>query len=358
MRGKLQVVVGGQYGSEGKGAICAWLAQHEDEQFYGVRVAGPNAGHTVVNPANGRKIPLRHIPVSLVVRPDAIGYLAPGSEIDEQVLHEELDLLDRLGLRARDRLMVSTQATVITSDHKMQESHSTLHKTGTTGKGIGAARAARVMREAPLYSDGHDTDNEYHSWRLPSPTPGVSEQLNRILIDSIGTVQIEGTQGFALGMHAGWYPHCTSSDCRAVDFIAMAGIVPWEAPEVETWVCLRTYPIRIAGNSGPMYNETTWEALGEHTNGYIKPEQTTVTHKTRRVGAWDHNLARRAVEANGRNSLVALTFFDYWFPELAGATDLRQLRHDHIRAIHEVERDARTDVGLIGTGPATAIDLR
>jgi len=132
-----------------------------------------------------------------------------------------------------------------------------------------------------------------------------------------GTVIIEGTQGYGLGSHAGYYPHCTSSDCRAIDFLAMAGIPPWSmfARNLEIVIVYRVHPIRIAGNSGPLKGETTWEKLG------IPDEFTTVTKKVRRVGAWDADLAHRAFLANGGNSMAvrtALMFTDYQWPEMRG----------------------------------------
>lgn len=80
-----------------------------------------------------------------------------------------------------------------------------------------------------------------------------------------------------------------------------------------TWVVARVYPIRVAGNSGPMKGETTWEALG------LEPEKTTVTQKIRRVGAWDADLVRRAVQANGgeKSVRVVITMLDQVIPELA-----------------------------------------
>ncbi len=171
-------------------------------------------------------------------------------------------------------------------------------------------------------------------------------------------VVIEGTQGYSLGLHAGWYPFCTSSDCRVVDFLAMAGVCP-VGVEIEPWVVLRTFPIRVAGNSGPMMEELTWEMLEKSSGGYIKAERTTVTQRIRRVGAWDPELARAAVSANGGGLVsVALAMFDYWYPELAGATARDQLTHEHWNRIRGVEREVGTGVKLLGTGPGSMIDLR
>jgi adenylosuccinate synthase len=98
----------------------------------------------------------------------------------------------------------------------------------------------------------------------------------------------------------------------------MAGISPWDSAvtEFEVWVVFRTRPIRVAGPSGPLPGETTWDALG------LQPEYTTVTGNLRRVGAWDAERAAAAVRDNGGAPVVRLAFtmLDQAFPEVAGET--------------------------------------
>lgn len=350
-------VVGGQYGSEGKGAIAAMLSRREqlneasEFPLAAVRVAGPNAGHCVMD-RTGRKWALRAIPVAAVSNPEARLFISAGSEIDEDVLESEITALDAAGFKVSRRLLVDGQATVIQPEDKEREA---LISSGTTGKGIGAARANRAMRAAPLWSHGGPVSE--HAWQSGVNT-GV---ILRGHLRGGGCVLVEGTQGYALGTHAGWYPYCTSSDCRAIDFLAMAGICPWspEVNESEVWVCLRTYPIRIAGNSGPMVGETSWDELNTRTKGHIQPEYTTVTQKMRRVGEWDPELAAAAVEANGGERVhIALTFFDYWFPELAGADRYGQMDLQHWERIDKVEAETGAAVQYLGTGPDTGIWVR
>ena len=90
---KIQVVVGGQYGSEGKGAVAGYLAGLETDPLC-IRVAGPNAGHSVVHPGTGKKYALRQVPVGAVTNPDALLAIAAGSEIDPYVLSEEIAWLE------------------------------------------------------------------------------------------------------------------------------------------------------------------------------------------------------------------------------------------------------------------------
>src|SRR6185503_4449067 len=153
-----------------------------------------------------------------------------------------------------------------------------------------------------------------------------------------------------LGLHAGHYPYCTSSDCRAIDFLAMAGISPW-SPDIarfEVWIVARVHPIRVAGNSGPLPGETTWEQLG------LEPELTTVTKRVRRVGAWDPDQVAQAVADNGgpsRPVRLALTMLDQKHPEIAGVTHWRDLSEAAVATVLEIEQEVGVDVQLIGTGP-------
>lgn len=320
--GHLAVVVGGQYGSEGKGAVAAQLSAVAPGRHAAVRVAGPNAGHTVIGPDSAdrldalpgpnREWKLRAVPVAAVSRPDADLIIAAGSEIDPVVLASEIAELDAAGYRVTERLLIDSQATMLEPGHIRQEEANEIQKRlGSTAKGIGAARAERVWRLAGLAKDFYPD------------TVDTAAHLRGVLANG-GSVLIEGTQGYGLGLHAGEYPYCTSSDCRASDFLAMAGLTAWE-PNVDSFgvfVVARTRPIRVAGNSGGLKNETSWDELG------LKEERTTVTNKVRRVGEWDGDLVRRAIVANGgpsNNVRLVITMVDQVFPETANAQDYEQL---------------------------------
>lgn len=334
MSGHLSVIVGAQFGSEGKGAIAAALTNLDTAV---VRVAGPNAGHTAVD-VQGRTWALRQVPVGAVVGQGPV-IIAAGSEVDLDVLHQEVDSLDAAGHEVSRRLAVDSQATVIEPRHKAAEA-ALVGAVGSTGKGIGAARADRLMRQASTYGEGR-------RWSHPATADLMNEYLARG-----GHVLIEGTQGYGLGLHAGHYPQCTSSDTRAIDMLAMAGISPWceSVTDFEVVVVARTNPIRVAGNSGPLKGETTWDELG------LPTERTTVTKKVRRVGTWDPDLVRSAVTANGRGGhvWVALTMFDHEFPELAGRT-CGPIGPEATEWVRRAESQAGAPIRLLGTGPATWI---
>lgn len=350
---KLQVVVGGQFGSEAKGHVAAKLAARADYELYnvtGVRVAGPNAGHSAFDD-QGRKWALRTIPVMAVSNLNAMLVLAAGSEIQLSVLDDEIGQLEAAGIPIRNRLYIDPQATILLPDHIERETQKSMHqRLGSTGKGVGAARADRIMRAAPLWKDVAHLYPDI-------TTCDTAELLAGALMLNSQVVILEGTQGYGLGLHAGHYPYCTSSDCRAIDFLAMAGINPWQAGvELETWVVMRTFPIRVAGTSGPLLNETTWEQLAIESGGYIQPEFTTVTKKMRRVGRWDAELAEKAVAANGTDTVkIAMMFMDYLQPDLAGDT-FNGLNEESEAWLQQAQRDCLDrPIAYIGIGPDKGI---
>lgn len=375
MSGKLIVVSGAQLGSEGKGAVTDHLTRPDrvGDRVVVVRVAGPNAGHTVfgVCPPDCEPTPdhmfggewaghpwkLRAVPVGAVSNPSAELLVAAGSEVDLTVLRSEVEELNRAGYNVSQRLAVDIEATVLEPDHIAHEAASDLVKRlGSTAKGIGAARADRIWRNARTFGEVSPVE-----WAGLTRVVHNSDEMLTQFLDQGYTVVVEGTQGYGLGLHAGSYPQCTSSDCRAIDFLAMTGLSPWSASvgSFEVWLAARVRPIRVAGNSGPLKGETSWAELG------LPEERTTVTQKVRRVGAWDGEMVRRAVVANGGSPTVrlALTMADTLFPDLAGqqgswwndtTTETRDRCGDLLGSITS---EVHANLGFIGTGPVSGLFL-
>ena len=387
MSGRVSVVVGGQFGSEAKGAVAGYLARAQigptghagyvkaDRSVVCVRIGGPNAGHTVYGacpkgcePTEGdghiaekesywlHPWRLRQIPVAAVTNPSAQLLIAAGSEVDMQVLRDEWKALNSAGYQLRGRLNIDYSATLLEQRHIEAEMVNALNaRIGSTAKGIGAARADRLWRKADTMRSMYDLMRAMGVLLVDSTT-FLSQRLERG-----AHVVIEGTQGYGLGLHTDFYPKCTSGDCRAIDFLAQSGLSPWSQAiaDLDVWVVARTYPIRVAGNSGPLPGETSWDALG------LDPEKTTVTKKVRRVGEWDGTLVKRAVEANGGGDFnprvrLALMMTDYKIPELKGARSVQDEEVGKRLAdlIREVEGEVRARVALVGTGPTSIIDLR
>lgn len=345
MAGTVYTVVGGQYGSEAKGHVAAQLHRRGSIPV-GVRVGGPNAGHTVIDD-DGNRFALRSIPVCAAVDDESTLVIAAGSELDIDVLMSEIELLQDAGHPVESRLLIDPEVTIIDQSHKDLEAE-LVGKVGSTGKGIGAARAARMMRTARLARDCDELQ------RFLGDTQSFLNDVHQHGVD----ILIEGTQGYHLGSHAGHYPQSTTNNCRAIDVIAQAGVTPLNRPEI--WLVLRTYPIRVAGNSGDMGHEIDWDVLSEATDGYIQPERTTVTQKIRRVAQWSSEAARAAVDGNGgpanEKLHLALMFVDYLDPDLAGECDPDVLEGSSaMEWVEAVEDCLAMSFSMFGTGPGSVI---
>ena len=355
----LHVVVGGQAGSESKGRVTGFLSEAPGSAV--LRVGGPNAGHVVYDAA-GNRFALRQIPVGAVHPETTHLIIGPGSEVDPVVLAREINELEAAGHEIESRLWVDPSATLLSKIHIDQEVESDLNeRLGSTAKGIGAARAARIWRTAKTV--GQAMIHQYIRRPDPRLLADLSVSRQRHLI-------VEGTQGYALGLHTDNYPFTTSGDCRAIDFLAQAGLSPWLAIQHGTFnvhVVTRPYPIRVAGNSGPMHAETSWTELG------LIEERTTVTNRVRRVGHFDRAQVREAMLANGYDDRelgavwLSPSMIDHLVPAIAGATHWNLANYDEVAindALNAVVsmgrtlgfgRPVSTFTSVIGTGPETSL---
>jgi len=239
-------------------------------------------------------------------------------------------------------------ATPLLPSHSQREGHTKgeIHeRIGSTGEGVGAARQDWMSRNRVVTEPFGELAQRL---RFEGKVQVVSDtaellSLSRRIKKSI---MLEGTQGFGLSLTHGTWPYCTSTDTTAGQLAVDAGIPPRALTDVI--MVARTFPIRVAGNSGPMKDETDWDSMSERLHKKVV-EQTTVTKLTRRVGAWDEELVQRACNVNGPTE-IALTFMDYMAPEDEGVTHYDELSDRSLSFIDYVERFFETPVALIGTG--------
>ena len=347
-KGKLTVVVGGQYGSEGKGAIVAHVANSYQVH---VRVGSPNAGHTIY--WRDQKHVMQSIPCGWI-NPDAKIVIGRGALLNMKQFMKELVHVLQFYPDFLDRLYIDAEAGILSEKFHEQEGgiYGEMHKRiGSTGEGVGPARVARINRDPEQFKQFKNVAEEYGLEKcMYTDTPGMLyewQEMGR-------NVLIEGTQGSALSLLHSHWPYCTSIDTNAAGIISEVGIAPSRVTDV-LMVC-RTYPIRVAGNSGPMENETTWEDLADKTDGYIKPEKTTVTKKTRRVAEWDDRLFERSYILNCPTE-IALTFADYIDPDIAGFTgpDILEASPALLGFLEDHHLDGM--VRYIGTGPNSVAEV-
>jgi adenylosuccinate synthase len=338
----LWVVVGGQFGSEGKGKVSAFITKQENIDIC-IRCGGPNSGHSFVD-ESGQTIVLRQLPTGYV-RSKTRLLIPAGALIDLDVLRNEIEALrippERIGvdpncfiIDARDR---DTERAL-----KLQE------RLSSTLCGVGSAVSRRVLRsgDAKLAKDVVD---QYPWLRELLVREGVSAELNAALDDGKKAL-IEGTQGFGLSLyHSGYYPYCTSRDTTAAGFLSEVGVSPLRVTEIV--VVFRTFPIRVAGSqAGPLKDEIDWDTV-RRESGYPHEiqERTSVTNKIRRVARFDWDVALSAVNVN-RPTRLAVNGLDYLDYRNLGITVAHQLSSGARRFLDELRLRAQVPIQFLGVG--------
>jgi adenylosuccinate synthase len=334
----LWVVVGGQYGGEGKGKISAFITQQEEIDIC-IRCGGPNSGHSFVN-EKGETILLRQLPTGYI-REQTRLLIPAGALIDLEVLKYEID---GLGISAK-RIGVDRNAMIIEESDKERERDLQLReRLSSTLCGVGSAVARRALRGAEVKTA--EMAARQVSWLAPLIT-NVSEEANSAL-DRGNRVLVEGTQGFGLSLyHSASYPKATSRDTTAAAFLSEVGLSPLMATEIV--LVLRTFPIRVAGEqAGPMKDEIDWETL-QKESAYPHPicEMTTVSKKVRRVARFDWELAARAAAAN-RPTRIAINGLDYLDYNNRECVSLSTLSRRATDFLWELRARLATEVTYIG----------
>ncbi len=298
----LWVVVGGQYGSEGKGKVSALIAEQESIDIC-VRCGGPNSGHSFTMDG-GPRILLRQLPTGVIV-PRTRLLIPAGALVNLSVLRKEIS---DFGLDAR-RVGVDRNAMLVEdADRDAEEQLGMRERLSSTLSGVGSAVARRALRKQDVRLAGRIDE----PW-LKRLITDVADECNRAL-DCGRKVLLEGTQGFGLSLyHSEYYPKTTSRDTSAAGFLSEVGLSPLRVTEVV--VVFRTFPIRVSGEqAGFLEDEIDWETI-QRESGYPTPihEYTTVSDKLRRVARFDWNLARRTMDQNRptRIAVMGMDYFDY-----------------------------------------------
>jgi adenylosuccinate synthase len=335
----LWIVIGGQFGSEGKGKVSAHITNSEQIDIC-VRCGGPNSGHSFLN-ADGSRLLLRQLPTG-VIRPRTRLLIPAGALVDLDVLRSEIE---SFGL-GPDRVGVDRNAMVIEPGDRQAESDFNMSgRLSSTLSGVGSAVARRALRR----EDVRLASNVGESW-LKKLITDVADECNSAL-DQDRKVLVEGTQGFGLSLyHSAHYPKTTSRDTSAAGFLSEVGLSPLRVTEIVA--VFRTFPIRVAGQqAGPLNNEIDWEILQRESGypGSIR-EYTTVSRKLRRIARFDWDLALWTVDRNRptRIAIMGLDYLDH------SDLDKRQLDAIGPRSLSFIERFKSSigDVSYFGTGPA------
>jgi len=336
----VDVLVGGQFGSEGKGQIAAYLAPEYDCL---IRVGGPNAGHTVYEEPDKHVFHL--LPSGTHRNQSAKLILAPGAVLNVDKLLDEI----RIYLRDEDskpRLIIDENAVVISQNDIENEKRLQEH-ISSTAQGVGYATANNIIERLK----GGDKHKAKNNPRL-RPYIGNAQLELQKLFSSNKKILLEGTQGTALSLYHGIYPFVTSRDTSVSGCLSEIGISPLRVRKVI--MVTRTYPIRVGGNSGGFgSNETTWDTIsmrsGKDSEVLKMKEITTTTKKDRRVAEFSWSMFRKACEINSPTD-IALTFADYLSIKNENARRYEQLTSATKEFIEEIERCSGVKTSLIGTG--------
>lgn len=340
--GRNVVVVGTQWGDEGKGKVVDWLTDHVAGvvRFQG----GHNAGHTLV--IGGKKTALQLIP-SGIMREGVACFIGNGVVVDPVHLLSEIERLEAAGLNVRSRLYISESCPLILPFHvevdrareALRES-SGAGKIGTTGKGIGPAYEDKVARRALRVQDLKHPERfaqklrdllALHNYVLSGflnaqalefqpifdQAMQVAEQIKPmmadcgVMIDATyrrgGNMLFEGAQGTLLDIDHGTYPYVTSSNCVAGNAAAGSGVGPGRLHYILG--ITKAYTTRVG--SGPFPTELSIDEPGTvgHHLSTVGLERGTVTGRARRCGWLDAAALKRAVLINGISG-VCLTKLD------------------------------------------------
>ena len=338
----LWVVVGGQYGSEGKGKISAFLTAQEQIDIC-IRCGGPNSGHSFVAP-NGETIVLRQLPTGYI-REQTRLLIPAGALVDLDVLRHEIESL-RLDPA---RVGIDRNAMIVEPADREREAAAGLReRLSSTLCGVGSAVARRALRGADVTLAGQSTVD----WLRPFVTDASGEANSAL--DAGRKVLVEGTQGFGLSLyHSVEYPKATSRDTTAAGFISEVGLSPRLVDEIV--VVFRTFPIRVAGaQAGTLRNEISWDILQKESGcPYPIHEVTSVTRKTRRVGRFDWDLACAAVRTN-RPTKLAICGLDYFDYRNKGVTAADQLSPEAAGFLNDVQCRLNVEIGFWSAGPGLA----
>jgi adenylosuccinate synthase len=359
---KATVICDMQFGSTGKGLIAGFLAERDQPDVV-VTAWSANAGHTYIN-REGRKW-VHCMLANGIVSPKLKAVLiGGGSQMSIPTLLKEID--GSLDLLQGKSILIHENACIIQQRH-VEEEAGPMTKIGSTKKGCGAAMVEKIRRNpeskivAKDFIDGGlDTgmiddhmdclrsfkDISRHYEELGVCIKVVSNEVYLAVLHKAERVQVEGAQGFSLGLHNGFYPYVTSRECTPAQICSDCNVPISMVDKVVG--TMRTYPIRVAnrydedgkmvGWSGPCYSdqaEMTWEQMG------VTPEKTTVTKLTRRIFSFSRIQTRQAMQVCMPDEIF-LNFANYCANE------------DELTSIIEAISREGGDVSYIGWGDSAA----
>ena len=293
------VVIGGQWGDEGKGKVIDLLASKYSivARFSG----GNNAGHTVINKQGVFKL---HLIPSGILHKNIICVIGNGCVVDPKVLIHEIDKLTSSGINVSpENLLISSKAHIIMPEHIQKDSDQEKaradSKIGTTGRGIGPAYMDKVSRNGKRMENLNEFPD--FSSKLEKYIISTQEFL-RNKLDENENILLEGAQGSLLDIDHGSYPFVTSSNSTIGGALTGTGLVPSDINNVIG--IFKAYSTRVG--EGPFPSEINKSDIaGKHLleKGH---EFGTTTGRERRCGWFDISSAKHSIMTNGFNKIAIM----------------------------------------------------
>jgi len=315
------VVIGAQWGDEGKGKIVDYLAEDADIviRFSG----GANAGHTIQT--DGKTYKLHLIP-SGIIHPEKISILGTGMVIDPQALFDELTTLEEQGVDWKGRLWISDRAHLVLPSYKALDKAMEArraHPLGTTGRGIGVSYAMKAQRDGLRFSELYSQSYDELSAEDKNFLEPFRPRLKELLIDLPSFMQehksknklFEGAQGVLLDLDLGTYPYVSSGMSAAAGACFGGAIGPKYIDKV--YGVFKAYSTRVGNGPFPSEFQTQRDGdLGDRIRE-LGREYGVTTGRPRRCGYLDLVALRYACWTNSFDALV-LTHPDVYdgFPEI------------------------------------------
>jgi adenylosuccinate synthase len=292
IKGKLNLLIDGQFGSTGKGLFASYIAHKEGPTIdIAISISGPNAGHTFYTA--GIKNVVKQLPVIGVLNTDSIIYIPAGAIINPTILLREIEMYNI----TTNRIFIHPHATIIEKQDLETEKEGSAVAISSTQNGVGAALSRKILRGARVAKDIKELSYFVKTFSLID-----------FLIEG-KTAFVEAPQGYNLSLNSGFYPYCTSKEITIQGVLSDCMAHPYYLGKVT--MCIRTHPIRVGnlpdGYSGPFFDdsiETTWEALG------LATEYTTNTKRVRRVATFSYKQYKQALKSI-RPDNVFLNFCNY-----------------------------------------------
>lgn len=334
----ITIVVGGQYGGEGKGKVSAYIASSETVHV-ACRCGGPNSSHTVL--WQGKTFRLRMMPTAAVVNPKVDVFFGAGTLIHIPTLLRERDEIGHRG-----ELVIDRRAGIITEEIvQNQRKDERYNAIGSTLTGTGYATAMRSLRTLKLAAEFSDI-REFVNDLAPFLQKAVQTDKHILL---------EGHQGYGLSNYHGDYPYVSSRDSTAGSMLAEVGLGP-RFKNLRVVLAAKMFPTR--NHQGNLNDEMSAEdadliGITEYGGG-----SWGIPDVRRRVGYIDLPFLSRSAFANGATE-IALTGVDYFARSLANETSASSIPGDLEKVIAMVKQQTRTPVRYLSTGPETfaTIDL-